>query len=96
MALFFIPTANGVDTSHALSQLDNNVQEAISSLLTLAGAPSALQLSDNDWVFGPAADFDPPSPVGPTAESTMPTVALPLPTVTDIKHIPTLTKNIVT
>ena len=57
-----IPTANGVDRSPILSQLDSNVQEAVSSLLSLADAPSALQLPDNDWVFEPVADFDPPSP----------------------------------
>ena len=74
-----------------------NVQEAISSLLSLATAPFTLQLLDDDWVFEPVADFYPPSLVYPTSESTMPKVSLlSFPTVTAMEYITTLKKIIIT
>ena len=42
-------------------------------------------------------DSDPPFPVRPTAEYTVPTVTLPpFPTVTTIEYIPSIKKNIIT
>jgi len=50
------PSATPVPVATQLSQLDSNIQEAVSSLLSFAQTPAVLQYPDNDGVFEPVAD----------------------------------------
>ena len=97
------PPANGVGTSHTISQLDNHTQEAIASLLSFAAAPPAFQHTDDDIVLESEADptfgddFCLPYLPSPTVKSTIPTSTLLLfPTVAAIEHIPPIQLNIFT
>ena len=99
----YTPSTNGVGTSHTISQLENKTQEAISSLLSFAAAPPALQHTDNDTVFESEADptfdddFDLTYLPRTTAESTILTsTLLPFSTVAVVEHIPPIQLNIIT